>query len=86
MTYHHTMPRAKIAVTLDEAMLTQVDRLVDDGVYPNRSRAIEAAVREKLSRLEHTRLARECAKLDPRFERRMAEEGISGDLQAWPEY
>ena len=53
------MPRAKIAVTLDEATLTQVGRLVDDGVYPNRSRAIEAAVREKLSRLEHTCLALE---------------------------
>ncbi len=41
---------------------------------------------EKLDRLERTRLARECAKLDPQFERAMAEEGMSEELRLWPEY
>jgi len=32
-----------------------------------------------LKRLD--RRARECAKLDPEFEKRMAEEGIAGDIE-----
>lgn len=46
--------------------------------YPNRSRAIEEAVKEKLERLDRRRLARECEKLDVNFEEKMAEEGLSG--------
>ena len=54
--------------------------------FTNRSQAIEEAVEEKLERLERTRLARECSKLDPTFEKAMAEEGLSEDLSEWPEY
>lgn len=52
----------------------------------DRSRAIEAAVAEKLARLERTRLARECARLEPSHERALAEEGLVADLREWPEY
>jgi len=31
-------------------------------------------------------LARECAKIDPIFEKAMAEEGLTEDLSAWPKY
>lgn len=31
-------------------------------------------------------LARECAKLDPEFEKAIAEEGLSVELNEWPEY
>ena len=31
-------------------------------------------------------LAQECAKLDPAFEKALAEEGLSEDLAEWPEY
>ena len=86
MTYGNTMPRAKVAISLDEAALARLDRLVQERVFPNRSRAIEAAVNEKLERLEHRRLARECAKLDPAFEKALAEEGLSEELRAWPAY
>lgn len=55
-------------------------------VFPNRSQAIEEAVAEKLARLEKSRLALECAKLDPMFEKALAEEGLSEDLAEWPEY
>ena len=41
---------------------------------------------EKIERLERDRLARECAKLDPAFEKTLAEEGLSEDLATWPEY
>ena len=69
------MARAKIAISLDEHTLDRLDQLVRARVFPNRSQAIQEAVVEKLSRLEHGRLARECAKLDPAFEKSLAEEG-----------
>jgi hypothetical protein len=36
--------------------------------------------------MEHGRLARECNKLDPAFEKALAEEGMSEELSEWPEY
>ena len=60
--------------------------LVKKQVFPNRSQAIEEAVTEKLARLEKSRLAQECAKLNPEFEKALAEEGLSEDLAEWPEY
>ena len=43
-------------------------------------------MQEKLERLERSRLAEECAKLDPDFEKAMADEGLSEELAAWPKY
>ena len=80
------MSRAKIAISLNEATLARLDRLVEEKFFPNRSQAIEEAVSEKLERLERSRLARECAKLDPVFEKGLAEEGVSEGLAEWPEY
>lgn len=80
------MSKAKIAITIDEPILARIDRLVAEQVFSSRSQAIEAAVEEKIERLEHGRLARECAKLDPAFERALAEEGLSQELNEWPEY
>ncbi|OGP52995.1 MAG: CopG family transcriptional regulator [Deltaproteobacteria bacterium RIFCSPLOWO2_02_56_12] len=80
------MGRSKIAISLDESTLNRLDKLVQKQAFPNRSQAIEEAVAEKLARLERSRLARECAKLDPAFEKALAEEGLSEDLAEWPEY
>jgi Arc/MetJ-type ribon-helix-helix transcriptional regulator len=80
------MSRAKIAITLDEQTVGEIDRLVSEHRFPSRSQAIQEAVDEKLSRLSHNRLAQECAKLDPDFERALAEEGMGGELATWPEY
>ena len=80
------MAVAKIAITLDEDVLSEVDRLVRRHVFPNRSRAIQEAVREKVTRLSVNRLARECAKLDSKAEQALAEEGMSGEVASWPEY
>lgn len=80
------MSTTKVAITLDEKTLDRLDRLVKARVFPNRSRAIQEAVEEKLERLERSRLARECTKLDPAFEQAMAEEGMSEELGQWPEY
>ena len=73
------MARTTVAVTLDSRTLRRIDRLVRDERFPNRSQAIEAAVNGQLDRLEHRRLAEECAKLDPAVERAMADEGIGID-------
>jgi Arc/MetJ-type ribon-helix-helix transcriptional regulator len=76
----------KIAITIDEKTLSQLDQLVKMQVFPNRSKAIQEAVEDKLKRMERSRLALECSKLDPDFERALAEENISKDFSEWPEY
>ena len=80
------MAASKIAITLDSNMLKRLDVLVKSNLFPNRSKAIQEAVAEKLMRLEKSRLAQECAKLDPDYEQSLAEEGFSLELEEWPEY
>ena len=84
--YHPTMPKTKIAVTLDSGLLTELDALVRQGRFPNRSQAVEVAVGEQLRRLRKTRLAYACSLLDPEEERALAEEGMAEDFASWPEY
>ncbi|TAN63032.1 ribbon-helix-helix protein, CopG family [bacterium] len=74
------MRTAKIAISMDERVLAKLDRLVKTRVFPNRSKAIQTAVQEKLEQVERSRLARECSKLDPKFEKAMAEEGFTTEL------
>ena len=80
------MGRSKAAISLDGSTLKRLDKLVQKRVFPNRSQAIEQVVAEKLDRLEKSRLAQECAKLDPAFEKALAEEGLSKNLAEWPKY
>jgi metal-responsive CopG/Arc/MetJ family transcriptional regulator len=80
------MPKTKVAVTLETQLLDRLDELVAQQRFRNRSQAIEAALSEKLQRLARTRLARECARLDPKEERTLAEEGLAGSAETWPEY
>jgi len=76
----------KIGITVDSKPLKQLDRLVESRVFPNRSRAIQEALSEKLMRLEKRRLATECVKLDPAFEQSLADEGLLAELDQRPEY
>ncbi len=80
------MARTKVAVSLDQYTLQRLDRLVAEAVFASRSQAIQVAIEEKLARLEPSRLADECAKLDPAFEKALAEEGWCEDMAAWPAY
>jgi len=75
------MSVSKVAITVDDTTLKQIDGLVKSKLFPNRSRAIQQAIAEKLMRLEKSRLARECAKLDPEFEQSLAEKGLSSELE-----
>ena len=80
------MPKTKVAVTIEADLVDRVDELVAQQRFRNRSQAVEAALAEKLQRIVHTRLAEECAKLDPKEEKALAEEGLAGSLETWPEY
>ena len=80
------MATAKIAISLDEGTVRRLDRLVKNRIFPSRSKVIQDAVEEKLNKMGKGRLARECAKLDPEFEKALAEEGLSAEANQWPEY
>jgi metal-responsive CopG/Arc/MetJ family transcriptional regulator len=80
------MSKEKIAITLEKESVGELDRLVSEQVFQNRSQAIQEAVSEKLNRMRHNRLARECAKLDPEAEKAMAEDGLAEDVKNWPPY
>jgi Arc/MetJ-type ribon-helix-helix transcriptional regulator len=80
------MATTKVAVTIDSELLAQVDRLVVQQIFPNRSKAIQSALEDKISRFCRTRLARELTKLDSLAEQQMAEEDFEQELDEWPEY
>ena len=82
-----------VAVNLGNASVERLTFLECVGLYhaavyvPRKTLiSSEEDVAEKLARLEKSRLAQECAKLDPAFEKALAEEGLSEDLAQWPEY
>lgn len=75
------MASVKIVISLDQETLRRLDRLVARRVFFDRSRAIEAALGEKLDRL-----AAECAELNSAFERALAEEGLAADTAWRPEF
>ena len=80
------MGKEKIAITLDKQSIGELDRLVEENVFQNRSQAIQEAVSDKLQGLKKTRLLAESAKLNPAFERELAEERFAEDPKEWPEY
>lgn len=86
MIERNTMSKLKVAITLDAGLLEHVDTLVLEHRLPNRSKAIETALAEKIGPISPARLARECEKLDPAEERRLAEDGLGEDLELWPVY
>ncbi|MBI4507225.1 MAG: CopG family transcriptional regulator [Chloroflexi bacterium] len=80
------MPTAKVAITIDERLLREVDRWVASGEFPNRSKALqEALLSFRQQRTRGRRLLGELAKLDRQEERALAEETLAADV-AWPEY
>ena len=80
------MAKDKIAITIERDLLKKLDELVKGKVFPNRSLAIQEAVNEKIVRMEKTRLARECAKLEKRYEKKLADEILAAEPGEWDEY
>ena len=76
----------KIAISIDKKILDRVDNLVKKNFFSNRSKAFQAAVEEKILRMDKSRLARESAKLNRIEEQKLSEEGQKGDFHEWPDY
>jgi metal-responsive CopG/Arc/MetJ family transcriptional regulator len=72
--------KAKITITLYAEYIGELDRLVKENYFQSRSQAIRDAVREKLARMKRSRLSMECAKLDTKFGKAMAEKGLTEDV------
>jgi metal-responsive CopG/Arc/MetJ family transcriptional regulator len=77
---------SKVTVSIESNLLKKIDRLVKEKVFPNRSKAIQDAVSEKIERLDQNRLARECAKLDKEEEQALADEGLASEAAEWQPY
>ena len=67
-----------------EEIQKNIDRLVREGRYLNRSGAVQAALALLTERARRARLNRELRKLDPAPEQQLAEEGL-GD-GSWPSW
>ena len=80
------MGASKIAISLDEKLLTRLDQLVQTQVFPSRSKVFREAVTERLERFDQSRLARECKKLCQQFEQALEDEGLVEEEKEWPEY
>lgn len=80
------MAAAKIAITIEESLLKRLDLLIREHRFPNRSKAVQAAIQDKLDSLQKNRLEIECAKLNPEFEQALADERISSEVDEWPKY
>ena len=80
------MNAAKIAISIEPALLKQVDALVRRKLFRSRSEVFQVAVSEQMERLDEDILSRECAKLDPAEEQAFADMGHSSDLSEWPAY
>ena len=75
------MPTKSINITIDQEILAKLDSIVANKSYPNRSRIIEEAIKEKLQALDE-QIIGEQAKLLTQNE---AEEWLEGELELWQE-
>jgi len=80
------MSTVKIAISIEQKLIERIDHMVKSKIFPNRSKAFQIALEEKIIRIDKNRLARECDKLDQHFEQQLAEESLPGDFEEWPEY
>jgi metal-responsive CopG/Arc/MetJ family transcriptional regulator len=80
------MARIRITIEIDEPLLRELDRLIKHRRLKSRSQAIAESIRLTIKQATTTRLARESAKLEAIEEQRVAEEGMSQDMQSWPTY
>jgi metal-responsive CopG/Arc/MetJ family transcriptional regulator len=80
------MQKTTIRISLDPALLKRIDALVRQRRFAGRSEAIESLLTKHVSHVRRTRLAEQCAQLEPAEERALAEAGIRADAAVWPAY
>ena len=66
----------KVTATVPDTILAQLDALIAAHAYPSRSAAIEAALAALLRARMDAHIEAEAAKLDPRQEQQLADEGL----------
>ena len=76
----------KVTISIESGLLRKLDRLVKAKIYPSRSKAIQEAVAERISKHDKNRLARELDNLDPKAEKDLAEIGAAHDIAEWDRY
>jgi Arc/MetJ-type ribon-helix-helix transcriptional regulator len=75
------MRAAKVAVTIDQELLSEVDTWVRHGEFPSRSGVVQVALaRLREERARYGSLLGELAKLDPAEERLMADEWLGPEV------
>ncbi|MBM2811084.1 MAG: transcriptional regulator, CopG family [Chloroflexi bacterium] len=80
------MRASKVAVTIDQDLLREIDRWVSAGEFPSRSRVVqEGLARLRTERERHSSLIAELAKLDVAEEQHLAEEWLAGEAD-WPRF
>lgn len=80
------MRASKVAVTIDQDLLREIDRWVSAGEFPSRSRVVqEGLARLRAERERHPSLLAELAKLDVVEERHLADEWLAGEAH-WPRF
>jgi len=77
---------AKIAITLERECLKEIDLWISEGRYPNRSRAIQEILKEKIMRWRKKRLISALSYAEPDGERKISEEGFEAVNEVWDEY
>lgn len=80
------MSVAKIAISIDDQLLAKLDGFVAQKKFKTRSQAIQIAVQQTVDQLDHKRLIQACSQLDAHFERELADEGLTKDVEEWPEF
>ncbi|MBI4824221.1 MAG: ribbon-helix-helix protein, CopG family [Nitrospirae bacterium] len=80
------MPATKIAITVEKDIVKQIDRLVREGKYRSRSKAIQDALKGRLMDWRRKRLFEEVSKLDPKEEQDIAEESLHMEDEEWEKY
>lgn len=79
------MSAAKVAISIDQTLLREIDRRVSAGEYASRSRAIQTAVAQLLAGARgRQQLLRELSKLDVAKEQALADEELAAE--PWPKY
>ncbi|GDY22045.1 hypothetical protein LBMAG56_33920 [Verrucomicrobiota bacterium] len=78
------MSATKAAISMDKNFLQRLDGSVKTRSFRSRSEVVQEAVSEKISHMDNSALARECAKLDPKSVQAMADEGLATEVSAWP--
>lgn len=80
------MAKAKIAISLEEDLVKEIDRWVSEGQYPSRSKAVQETLKEKITNWRRKRLIEEVSKLNSKEEQAMTEEAIFPGNKIWDEY